>query len=162
MYYIQQYRLFVNRKFHEIYFWGFCYSNFSFFSLLVFLKIQYKKSSVFNKKQQDVFWWKIAAYRKKKTENSREAYIIKNPKEGPTTEDPNENRITQDPKKRTLSLRTLRSFKALNNFWDTKISCFLVMVYIIYQVMGSNDGDRFSYKNYGLGRPRFHTAINWK
>ena len=71
----------------------------------------------------------------------------------PITEDPEENFITEVPN-RALSLKTLRSFRTLNNFCAAKISGFFVNVY-----GRVGDGDKFSYRNYVLGRPAFHTAV---
>ena len=59
--------------------------------------------------------------------------------------------------KRTLSLRTLRSFRTLNKFCAAKISCFLVIVY-----GRVSDRDKFSWGNYGLRRSRFSYCSHLK
>ena len=91
------------------------------------------------------------------------------PTEESVTEDPEEEPITEDSKrtlslgnlKRTLSLRTIRSFSTLNDFCVAKNSFWLFgvfLVYLVYYRVGNED--KFSYKNFGLGRPRFHAIVS--
>ena len=76
------------------------------------------------------------------------------PKEGYINEDTEEEPITVDSK-RTLSLRTLRRFRTLNDFCAEKVSFgFLLMV-----CDRVGDGDKFSYENFGLERPTLHATV---
>ena len=60
--------------------------------------------------------------------------------------------------KRTLSLRTLKRFRILNEFCAAKsVFGFLVMV---YDRVGN--GDKFSFENFALGKPRFHVIVTLK
>ena len=58
--------------------------------------------------------------------------------------------------KRTLSLRALRSFRTLNNLCAAKNPVWL-FGYSIWQ--SAWWGKIFSYKNFGLRRPRFHATV---
>ena len=103
----------------------------------------------------------MAAYRKKSTDDPREQSTTEDPEEEPFIDDSKRTILIRTLKmtlslrnlKRTLSMRTLRSFKTLNDF----PFCFLVVVYD-----REDDGDKFSYENFGLGRSRFHTTSNLK
>ena len=56
-------------------------------------------------------------------------------------------------------MKTLRSFRTLNDFCAAKKTLFGFLV-MAYDRVG--DGDKFSYENFGLGKPRFHATIHFK
>ena len=88
-------------------------------------------------------------------------------KEESITEDPEEEPFTEDSKrvlspknfKRTLSLRNLKrtlSLRILRSFRFALQKALFRFLVMIYDRVG--DGDKFSYENFGLGRPRFHAT----
>ena len=65
---------------------------------------------------------------------------------------------TLSPRTLTRTLKSTLKLKTLKRILlSSKISSFLEMVYDRV-----DDGHKFSHKNYGLARPRFHAAVNWK
>ena len=94
-------------------------------------------------------------------------------KEDPITEDHKDDPITYRSKKktkslrnlkrtlslrtlkRTLSLRALTSVSTLNDFCAAKT--FFGFLVIVYDRVG--DGEKFSCKNFGLGRSHFHATV---
>ena len=101
-----------------------------------------------------MFYTKIAICQKKRTSEPRQESITEDPEEEPFTEY-SKRTLSLSTLKRTLSPRTLRSFGTLNNL-RTEKTLFGFLVIVNDRV---DNGDKFSYGNFELGRHRFYTAV---
>ena len=96
---------------------------------------------------------KAAVYGKKNTDDPREEYLTEDLEEKSNTEDSNRT-LSLWNLKRTLSLGPSRASEPSITFTLQK-SLFGFLI-ILYHRVG--DGDKFSYENFGLRRPRFYAT----